>query len=84
MLLKKLNDELRERFSVPDDIEGLLVADVQSDSAFDGKLEPPMVILEINGEAVKTPDEVEDNLKDGMNRLYVWAGGQKRFIVLKL
>lgn len=43
-----------------------------------------MVILEINGETVGAPGEVEDLLEEGMNRLYIWADGQKRFIVLKL
>jgi len=84
VLLKKLNDELRESFSIPDGIEGVFVAEVESDSPLDGKLESPMVILEINGEAVEAPNEVEDLFKEGMNRLYIWAGGQKRFIVLKL
>lgn len=84
VLLKKLNDEVREGFSIPEEIEGVFVADVRADSAFDGKLEPSMVILEINGETVGAPGEVEDLFKEGMNRLYIWADGQKRFIVLKL
>jgi serine protease Do/serine protease DegQ len=84
MLLRKIDAELRDGFSIPEDIEGVLVEQVEADSPFAGKLEPPMVILEVNGEAVNAPEAVEDLFKEGMNRLYVWAGGQRRFIVLKL
>lgn len=84
ILLKELDDNLRESYSIPEDVEGVFVADVEADSPFVEKLERLMVILEVNGEAVSEPEEVDDLLKDGMNRLYIWAAGQKRFIVLKL
>ncbi|MGB0745103.1 MAG: Do family serine endopeptidase [Opitutales bacterium] len=83
-LLKEIDDSIRDEFSIPDEIEGVFVADLESDSPFIDKLERSMVILEVNGEDVSEPDEVEDNLKEGMNRLYIWTGGQKRFIVLRL
>lgn len=84
VLLRKLNEELRDNFSIPEDVEGVFVNDVKGDSPFADKLARPMVILEVNGEDLEEPDEFEDLLKEGMNRLYIWAGGQKRFIVLKL
>lgn len=84
LLLEKLNDEIREGYSIPEGIQGLLVTDVKEGSPFDGKLKPSMVILEINGAAVSDPDEVEDLLEEGMNRIYIWAKGQKRFIVLRM
>ncbi|MFO8027231.1 MAG: Do family serine endopeptidase [Opitutales bacterium] len=84
MLLSEIDEELRDGFSIPEDIDGVLVEEVDVDSPFAGKLERSMVILEVNGEGVDTPGAVEGYLEEGMNRLYVWAGGQKRFIVLKL
>jgi serine protease Do/serine protease DegQ len=84
VLFKEIDDEIREEFSIPEDIDGVVVVDVEADSPFSAKLESRMVILEVNGKAVKEPKAVKDQLKEGMNRLYIWGGGQKRFIVLKL
>ncbi|MFU8847608.1 MAG: Do family serine endopeptidase [Opitutales bacterium] len=84
MRLSQIDDERRESYSIPEGIDGVLVVDVEEDSPFAGKLDRAMVILEVNGEAVDTAEAIEQRLKDGMNRLYVWAGGQKRFIVLRL
>lgn len=84
VLLREINDDVRDSFSIPEKIQGVLVEDVEADSPFAGKLERLMVILEVNGERVDAPEKVEALLEEGMNRLYVWVGGQKRFIVLKL
>lgn len=84
ILLREIDEVIRENFSIPEDIEGVFVADVENDSPFVEKLERLMVILEVNGEAVSESAEVEELLKEGINRLYVWAGGNKRFVVLKL
>ncbi len=84
MRLKAVNEELRDAHSIPENIEGLLVESVDPDSPFDGKLQPRMVILEVNGEAVEAPEGLKPLLQEGMNRLYVWADGQKRFIVLRM
>jgi serine protease Do/serine protease DegQ len=84
VLMRELDAEIRESFSIPEDIEGVFVADVEADSPFIERLEPRMVILEVNGEAVDRPEAVEAALEAGHNRLYVWRDGAKRFIVLKL
>jgi len=84
LLLRKIDDKVRETYTIPDEIDGLFVDDVEADSPFGGKLERLMVILEVNGEAVNEPGEFEELLKEGMNRFYIWAGGSKRFIVLRL
>jgi len=84
VLFKEIDEEMRDNFSIPEDIEGVFVADVEPESPFADKLERLMVILEVNGESVEAPGDLEELLKEGMNRLYIWGGGQKRFIVLKL
>ncbi|PXA05213.1 protease Do [Coraliomargarita sinensis] len=84
VLFEAIDDEMRENYAIPDEIEGVFVADVEGDSPFAGKLEQRMVILEINGETVEQPGDIEGLLEEGMNRLYIWGAGQKRFIVLKL
>jgi hypothetical protein len=58
---------------------------VEGDSPFVDKLEPLTVIIEINGNAIESIDGIEENLVIGrQNRFYVWAGGKKGFVILKL
>ncbi|MFT5836668.1 MAG: Do/DeqQ family serine protease [Candidatus Azotimanducaceae bacterium] len=83
--LRPLDEEVREGLSIPEDIEGVLIIGVENDSPFVEKLEKPMVILEVNGRAVDSADAIEESLVEGeQNRLYVWSGGSKRFVVFKL
>jgi S1-C subfamily serine protease len=83
--LRPLDDDLREGYTIPKDIEGVLVIDVEGDSPFVDKLEPLTVIIEINGNAIESIDGIEENLVIGrQNRFYVWAGGKKGFVILKL
>jgi serine protease Do/serine protease DegQ len=85
VILRPLEDELREGYSIPEDVDGVLVMKVEDDSPFVDKLEPLTVVIETNGNAVESIDGIEENLViGGQNRLYVWAGGKKRFVVLKL
>lgn len=83
--LRELEAELRDGFSIPDGIDGVIVTQVADDSAFVEKLERLMVILEVNGEPVESVEDIEASLvEEEQNRLYIWAGGTKRFVILKL
>ena len=83
--LRPLNDELRDGYTIPKYIDGVLVMEVEDDSPFVDKLEPLTVIIEINGNAVNSIDGIEENLyMNRQNRFYVWADGKKRFVILKL
>ena len=83
--LRPLDDELRDLYSIPKVVDGVLLIEVDDDSPFADKLEPLTVIIEINGNAVESIDEIEENLiMESPNRFYVWAGGKKRFVILKL
>lgn len=80
-----LDAETRQQFSIPRQVEGVLVLDVASDSPFAEKLGKLMVILEVNGTRVKNADEIKQNLLKGeQNHLYVWADGRMGFVVFKL
>ena len=83
--LRPLDDELRDLYSIPKVVDGVLLMEVDDDSPFADKLEPLTVIIEINGKAVESIDGIEENLiMDSPNRFYVWSGGKKRFVILKL
>ena len=83
--MRPLDEEIRDGYSIPEDIEGVLISGVENDSPFVEKLEKVMVILEVNGQSVQSVAAIEENLIEGaQNRLYVWAGGTKRFVVFRL
>ena len=85
VILRPLDDDLRDAYSIPKDLDGVLLIDVEDDSPFVDKLEPLTVIIEINGNAVNGIDGIEENLvMNRQNRFYVWADGKKRFVILKL
>lgn len=84
VVLRSLDAEIRDGLSIPEEIEGVLIVSVEGDSPYIDRLEKLMVILEVNGQAVDSIKAIEVNLVEGQNRLYVWAGGTKRFVVFKL
>ena len=85
VILRPLDDDLRDAYSIPKDLDGVLLIDVEDDSPFVDKLEPLTVIIEINGNAVNSIDGIEENLvMNRQNRFYIWADGKKRFVILKL
>ena len=85
VILRPLDDDLRDAYSIPRDLDGVLLIDVKDDSPFVDKLEPLTVIIEINGNAVNSIDGIEENLvMNRQNRFYIWADGKKRFVILKL
>jgi hypothetical protein len=43
-----------------------------------------MVVLEVNGQAVTSPAELNQQLQQGVNRLYIWSSGSKQFMVIRL
>ena len=85
VILRPLDDDLRDAYSIPKDLDGVLLIHVKDDSPFVDKLEPLTVIIEINGNAVNSIDGIEENLvMNRQNRFYIWADGKKRFVILKL
>lgn len=85
VILRPLDDDLRDAYSIPKDLDGVLLIDVKDDSPFVDKLEALTVIIEINGNAVNSIDGIEENLvMNRQNRFYIWADGKKRFVILKL
>jgi serine protease Do/serine protease DegQ len=86
VILEEITSEMRTALSLPDDLSGVFVSTVSAESPYGDReqLARGMVILEVNGDAVTTPSDVGSFLKTGVNRFYVWAEGQPRFIVLRV
>jgi serine protease Do/serine protease DegQ len=85
VVLRPLDANVRDGFSIPEEVSGVLVVAVENDSPFVDKLDKAMVIIEVNGHAVDSVASIEQNLHEGeQNHLYVWSGGSMGFIVFKL
>ena len=82
--LEGLNRQMRREFSIPDQIDGVVIGEVSIESPYADFMARGTIILEVNGEAVSTPEVVEANLHPGVNRLYIWSAGTKRFIVIRI
>jgi len=83
VVLGKPTSEARERFSIPSELEGALVERVASDSPYRRALTPGMLIMEVNGKRVKSPEDVAQFMTSGINRLYAYLGGQRRYIIIR-
>ena len=82
--LRTLDSAAREKLSVPKEISGVLVSDVDSNSPFARSILPNMILMEVNRGAVSTPEEVWQRLdQDKANRLYIWYRGSISYLVIK-
>lgn len=89
MSLLELTKKWRARYGIPDEVKGLLVVKVNTDSAaFDKGIRRGDVILEINQTAIKSVSEVEKQLAEAKKAgrksllLLVQREGEKLFIAL--
>ncbi len=79
-----LDDNLREQYGIPDDLDGLIIEDVDVDSGLTRSLSEGMLIIEINGNPVNTVREARDALRSGINRLYVYRRGNYGFVAVRM
>lgn len=92
MDLAELNDELRKEFKIKADVKGVVVTSVQPNSAADKKrIIKGDVIVDINQNIVKTPDDVKkriDKLRatGRKNALFMVASpdGELRFVTVRM
>jgi serine protease Do len=91
MTLQPLTKDIRQRFDIAKDVEGVLIVDViQKSSAAEKGLRPSDIIVEIGQSEVKTPQHVLDHLKKAEKAkrksvlLLIDRDGESRYISLKL
>lgn len=84
VLLESIDQSSREALSIPDEVEGVLVSDLLPGSPYAALMSVGMVVLEVNGQAVTSPAELNEQLQQGVNRLYIWSSGSKQFMVIRL
>ena len=80
--LLSIDERLRKGWSLPEGVNGVGVGDVLPESPYSELLARGMVVVEVNGEAVTSIEELEAQLQVGANRLYIWSSGTNHFIAL--
>ena len=88
--LTAIDPDVRKRLNLADDVQGVLVNKVKDGTAAqEHGIQPGDVITQVNGQPVKTPDDVVQqvkSIKPGDKRsilLLVTRGGQNRFVALE-
>jgi serine protease Do/serine protease DegQ len=84
VLLEAIDTRIRKGLGIPDEVDGVLISDVLPESPYSELMARGMVILEVNGETVTTPEQLEEELQEGVNRLYIWSSGTNHFIVIRI
>lgn len=82
--LEAMTPELRKTYAVPESVNGIVVTNVAYESPYADLMMEGMVISEVNGQTVRSVDELQSSLKKGSNRLYTWAGETMRFVLLRM
>ncbi|HVT23666.1 MAG TPA: DegQ family serine endoprotease [Rhizomicrobium sp.] len=89
--LATLDQEMRSQYKIPVEVHGVLVTDVDPEgAAADKNLRPGDIIVEVQNQAVRTPDDiakkVEADAKSGrkLEMFLINRGGQMTFIALPL
>jgi serine protease Do len=81
-----LDARAREELKAPDTLKGVVVTEVEPDSAAaEAGLKPGDIILEIERTPVKTAEEavrLTEHPKDKVTMLRVWSNGASRYVVV--
>ncbi len=67
-----VSDELRQKYRLPDEVEGLVVTAVADDSAYRSRFHLGMVIVQINRRAAEDVATARSALNQGRNFCLVW------------
>ena len=91
MSLAAITDELREKYDLSEDVEGVVVTAVDVDSsAAEQRIQPGDVVTEVSQDEVQTPRELVAKVREveESNRksvvLTLTHGGELRFVALRL
>ena len=91
MTLSSIDDSLRDRFEIGDDVKGVVITEVNDDSAAAEKgIQAGDIIVEVAQEEVSSPDQILEKVKEARdsNRksvlLLVQRSDDLRFVALRL
>jgi len=79
-----LDDENAERYRIPSGVTGLLITTIDPESPFARRLQEGMVIIEVNDDDVASVRDARDQLRPGINKLYIYHRGRTVFIAIRV
>ena len=79
--LAPLDRSLRQRFKVPNAIDGLIVTESSGEAQ---TIRTGVVIVEINGQPAREVEDARTHLRKGLNRFYVWFKGRYSFLPYRI
>jgi len=79
-----ISEELRERYQIPSEIEGVIITSVDPRSSLARHVRPGMVILEINDQTVDSVPDARRALRNGVNKIYVFDRGRIGYLALRV
>lgn len=83
--LESITPEFREKYSIPDELKGVVVNSIHKDYDYQDQILAGTVICEINGKPSTTVSLIPQLVRPGVNRLYLWHKGVGfRFIAVRL
>lgn len=82
--LAPLDATIRQKLRLPENINGVVIAQMESNSPYRRSFALGMVILSVNQQPVIEPDEVLELLQPGTNRLRIYHQGNVGYIDLTL
>ncbi|MFT3782777.1 MAG: Do family serine endopeptidase [Nibricoccus sp.] len=80
--ISPLNDELRGRLNLSNQIDGLVITKVDRNSIYADQLVPGMVILEINRKPIRDAENARKLLQTGRNLLLIYHRGYLRYLMV--
>lgn len=89
MTLEPVSDDLRARYGIASDVDGVVVTRIDPQSPAHGLLQPGDVILEMGWEETKTPDDVVSrmdklsNINKGPVTVYIQRGDTRMYETLR-
>jgi len=75
---------MRQEYSIPATISGLVITEVEPKSPFSRHLREGIVILEVNDKKVQTLTETRSLLRKGLNKIYIFDRSYVRYLVLNV
>ncbi len=79
-----LDERMRQEYSIPATISGLVITEVEPKSPFSRHLREGIVILEVNDKKVQTLTETRSLLRKGLNKIYIFDRSYVRYLVLNV
>lgn len=82
--LSPVTDKLREKYSIPSRLEGIVVTDMDRASPFAGRLGVGSVIVEINDQSVARLSDLRKILTKGVNKFFIYDRGKTGYIAVRI